>query len=109
MSSPILTPIADDPIITLLTTFSELNSSQIEELDELPSALEFMRYVSLNRPFVVRGGVSDWEAVQAWNIETLKKAMDGQMVNVAITPNGYELFIIRVKDLNHESLTVTES
>ncbi|KAK6594728.1 phospholipase a2 [Botrytis cinerea] len=51
-----------DPITDLLTTYNELNSSTITILDEAPSALEFMRFVALNRPFIVRGFASDWKA-----------------------------------------------
>jgi jumonji domain-containing protein 7 len=48
-----------DPIKELLMTYNELNSSIITVLDEPPSALEFMRFVALNRPFVVRDFASD--------------------------------------------------
>ena len=48
-----------DPIATLLETYNELNSNIITALYEEPSALEFMRYVAMNRPFVVRRGASD--------------------------------------------------
>ena len=77
-----------DPIIEMLTTYTELNSSTIDELTEVPSALEFMRYVSLNRPFVVRGGAADWEATKSWDVDTLKRSMGGRSVNVAVTPFG---------------------
>jgi peptidyl-lysine (3S)-dioxygenase / protease len=78
-----------DPIIELLTTYNELNSSRVDELAEVPSALEFMRYVRLNRPFVVRGGARDWRATKTWNIKTLKELLEGQTVQVAVTPAGY--------------------
>jgi hypothetical protein len=78
-----------DPIIELLTTYNEINSSRIDELSEVPSALEFMRYVRLNRPFVVRGGAKDWSATQTWDIKTLKELLEGQTVQVAVTPAGY--------------------
>ena len=88
---------AEDPIATLLTTYSELNSPSIDVLHEEPSALEFMRYVSLNRPFMVRGAAKDWKATQTWNIETLKTKLEGASVNVAITPFGYvEFYFISV-------------
>lgn len=77
-----------DPIIELLTTYNELNSSRIDELSEVPSALEFMRYVRLNRPFVVRGGAKDWSATQTWDIKILKELLEGQTVQVAVTPAG---------------------
>lgn len=77
-----------DPIISLLTTYNELNSTSVDELAELPSPLEFMRYVACNRPFVVRGGAADWEATKTWDVATLKKLLEGQSVNVAVTPKG---------------------
>lgn len=78
-----------DPIIELLTTYSELNSTAIDELPEVPSPLEFMRYVARNRPFVIRGGASGWKATTTWNVATLKESLAGQIVNVAVTPDGY--------------------
>jgi peptidyl-lysine (3S)-dioxygenase / protease len=82
---------SQDPIIELLTNYHELNSPTITELLSVPSALEFMRYVALNRPFVVRGGASDWEATRTWNVGTLKDLLEGQKVNVAVTAEGYVL------------------
>ncbi|KAH6680686.1 cupin-like domain-containing protein [Halenospora varia] len=82
------TPGAQDPITALLTTYNELNSSLIDELDEEPSPLEFMRYVAQNRPFVVRGGASGWEACKKWDVARLKSVMEGMSVNVAVTPKG---------------------
>lgn len=78
-----------DPIAELITTYHELNSSAISEVSDSISALEFMRYVARNRPFVVRGGASDWEATQTWNVSRLKELLKGQSVNVAVTPKGY--------------------
>jgi jumonji domain-containing protein 7 len=77
-----------DPISELLTTYTELNSSRIDELTEAPSALEFMRYVARNRPFVVRGGAKHWRATRTWDVQTLKELLEGQSVNVAVTPEG---------------------
>jgi len=78
-----------DPTAELLTTYNELNSSTIDELAELPSALEFMRYVAKNRPFVIRGGAAEWKATKIWNISVLKELLKDQSVNVAVTPEGY--------------------
>ncbi|PBP27857.1 phospholipase A2 protein family [Diplocarpon rosae] len=79
---------APDPTLTLLETYSALNSATITTLNSLPSALEFLRFVAQNRPFVVRGGAADWKAVREWNVETLKKMLEGVSVNVAVTPKG---------------------
>ncbi|KAI5917547.1 phospholipase A2 [Camillea tinctor] len=78
----------EDPITELLTSYNELNPSAIDELDEEPSPLEFMRYVSRNTPFVIRGGAQDWRATQQWNASYLRSALAGHAVNVAVTPFG---------------------
>jgi jumonji domain-containing protein 7 len=72
----------------LISTYNELNGSDILELDSEPSALEFMRFVARNTPFVVRGGASSWKATQKWDKNYLLDALRGQSVNVAVTPDG---------------------
>ncbi|QSZ37180.1 hypothetical protein DSL72_009274 [Monilinia vaccinii-corymbosi] len=81
-------PLPSDPIAELLTTYNELNPSTITVLDEAPSALEFMRFVSSNRPFIVRGFASDWEATSTWSLSHLKSTLSAHQVNVAVTPHG---------------------
>ncbi|KAH8801572.1 cupin-like domain-containing protein [Xylogone sp. PMI_703] len=78
----------DDPISESLITYNELNSSVVEELNEIPSALEFMRYVARNRPVVIRDGARDWEATRNWNATSLKSILGNRPVNVAVTPLG---------------------
>jgi Asp-tRNA(Asn)/Glu-tRNA(Gln) amidotransferase B subunit len=85
---PNTSPELPDPIIELLTTYNELNASSADELLEEPSALEFMRYVARNRPFVIRGGAANWQATKSWNVNTLKELLREQSVNVAVTPKG---------------------
>lgn len=78
-----------DPIAELITTYSELNSPTIiEELDGEPSPLEFMRYVSRNTPFVVRGGAANWTATKTWTASYLKNFLQDHQINVAVTPFG---------------------
>lgn len=77
-----------DPIADLLTAYSELNSSIVEELDEEPSPLEFMRYVARNTPFVVRKGAAHWAATKTWTAGYLENFLRDQQVNVAVTPLG---------------------
>jgi len=74
--------------VELLTTYTELNSTRIDEFAEVPSALEFMRFVARNRPFVVRGGANGWTATRTWGVQVLKELLEGQSVNVAVTPKG---------------------
>ncbi|GFP55149.1 bifunctional peptidase and (3S)-lysyl hydroxylase Jmjd7 [Trichoderma asperellum] len=71
-----------------LERFKEFEVLYMEELFSDPSPLEFMRYVARNTPFVIRGGASHWKATQKWNSTYLKSALDGQFVNVAVTPFG---------------------
>jgi hypothetical protein len=69
------------------------------ELLEVPSALEFMRYVSMNDLSSSRVLQSDWKATRTWDVQTLKELLDGQSVQVAVTPHGYctKLFSQREK------------
>jgi jumonji domain-containing protein 7 len=72
----------------LIQSYNELNSAEVSEIHEEPSALEFMRYVARNRPVIIRNGAQDWTALQKWNLHYLTNAMAGQSVNVAMTPDG---------------------
>jgi jumonji domain-containing protein 7 len=91
MASPPPPP-PSDPITELLTTYNELNPPTIPSLTTDPSALEFMRFVHLNRPFVIRRGASGWKATRTWNVSVLKSLLQGQHVTVAVTPKGYVWF-----------------
>ncbi|CAI6100475.1 unnamed protein product [Clonostachys chloroleuca] len=71
----------------LISSFNELNGGEVEEIHGEPSPLEFMRYVSRNTPFVVRGAASTWKATQLWDSAYLKNVLQ-QKVNVAVTPHG---------------------
>lgn len=78
-----------DHLADLVTTYHELNVTRVDELHEEPSALEFMRYVAKNRPFVVRGGAKSWKACRSWNAQYLSDVMKDAEVQVAVTPFGY--------------------
>lgn len=88
------------PLAELLINYNELNASVVDELHQEPSPLEFMRYVSRNTPFVVRGGASTWTATKTWNLGHLKDILRDQTVNVAVTPYGFVdshfLFLLQV-------------
>lgn len=71
----------------LISTYHELNGSNVDELAELPTPLEFMQYVRRGRPFVIRGAVSEWPAMQ-WTVEYLENEMKGCRVQIAMTPSG---------------------
>ncbi|KAF2475200.1 Clavaminate synthase-like protein [Lindgomyces ingoldianus] len=57
-----------------------------------------MRYVSRNRPFVVRKGAEDWKARRMWNAKYLTEVMQHQTVNVAVTPHGNADSIVELED-----------
>lgn len=87
---------SSDPIATLLETYHDLNPSVVEEFphqNEEPSPLEFLRYVSRNRPCVFRGAARRWPAQQKWDARFLRDAMRGRKVRVAVTPAGYVSFV----------------
>jgi jumonji domain-containing protein 7 len=84
---------AENAIKDAITTYNDLNSCIIEELDEEPSPLEFMRYVARNTPFVVRGAAADWKASRKWSLEYLRDALGHISVNVAVTPLGLVVFV----------------
>jgi len=78
-----------DPIVEMLKSYEELNGSNITEMRTEPSALEFMRFVALSTPFVVRGAASHWKATKLWNCAYLQQAMEDRIINVAVTPRGF--------------------
>lgn len=47
-----------------------------------------MRHVARNRPFVIKNGAANWTARKKWNAAYLKDVMQGQSVNVSLTPHG---------------------
>ena len=71
----------------MLTTYHELNGG-IHVLYQEPSPLDFMRYVTKNRPLLVRRGCSEWLAVRRWNVNYLGKIVKDTPIKVAITPYG---------------------
>ena len=88
MSGPTPGSVGLDPLPDLITTYYDLNGCVIEELDEEPSPLEFMRHVSRNTPFVVRRGAANWTAATEWSPQFLETHLGCQSVNVAVTPKG---------------------
>lgn len=81
------TSMIEEAVKELLISYHELNGAVVEELNEPPTPLEFMRFVHKGRPFIIRGGISDWPAMQ-WTIEYLKEVMEKKAIQVAVTPSG---------------------
>jgi hypothetical protein len=86
-----ITPVQMDSIAELLTSYADLNGSHIMVLKSEPSPLEFMRFVALNTPFVVKNAASEWKATKFWSSSYFRQAMTGQTINVAVTPYGSDL------------------
>jgi jumonji domain-containing protein 7 len=78
----------DNAITELIESYQQLNPSTVDELYDEPTALEFMRYVARNQPFVIRKGAAKWEACLKWSAQYLLGVMGNQRVNVAMTPFG---------------------
>ncbi|KAF1918417.1 cupin-like domain-containing protein [Ampelomyces quisqualis] len=78
----------------LLDNYHDINSQTVTELSREPSALEFMRFVARNQPFVVRNNRALTripcfsEPLRTWNAAYLSKKMNNQPVTVAMTPKG---------------------
>ena len=79
-----------DTIEEAIRSYHDLNGQSVEEISE-PSALGFMRFVSQNRPFVVRKGCVDWPALRQWNCNYLVSALRDARIAVAITPHGFDI------------------
>ena len=80
-----------DPIVELLTSYADLNASHVVVLNTEPSPLQFMRFVALNTPFVVKNATLDWRATKLWSSSYFRCVLKGQFVNVAVTPFGYDI------------------
>ncbi|KAK5167737.1 uncharacterized protein LTR77_007436 [Saxophila tyrrhenica] len=78
----------DTAIAAAIENYHELNAAVVDELVEEPSPLEFMQFVSRNRPFVVRKAASDWDALKHWDAQYLRRVMGSEPVQVAVTPRG---------------------
>ena len=87
-------PIVEDLTTEMLTSYNELNGSIIEEFHSEPDPLQFMRHVANNRPFVIRGGCSDWPAVQKWDCQYLRNVLAQTLVRVAVTRHGSVRFYL---------------
>ncbi|KAK3107962.1 hypothetical protein LTR53_017962 [Teratosphaeriaceae sp. CCFEE 6253] len=88
----------DEPLSDLITTYHELNAAVVDELHEEPSALEFMRHVAMNRPFVARRAAAEWTACERWDAAYLRRAMAGDEVKVAVTPSGNADAVVEAAD-----------
>jgi len=78
----------EDALNSLVETYNDLNPPVMDVLDHIPTALEFLRYVARNTPFVIRGGAESWSAYKKWSLSYLQQKLADHQVKVAITPDG---------------------
>lgn len=71
--------------------YQSFNSSTPDSLDRSPTALEFSKYVHLNRPLVIRGEGARYAGMQHWSEEYLVEKMAQRMLAITITPDGSRL------------------
>lgn len=74
----------------LVKDYDSFNPSFVTEFSRSPTALEFSRFVSANRPLVIRGqGVRERvPALEKWTNAYLTAALGGKKVSVAVSPDG---------------------
>lgn len=77
-------------LISLIQEYQALNSTTISEIHSTPTSLEFSRYVSLNRPLILRGegkrqGIS---ALRKWSNQYLIDSLGDKKVRIAVSPDG---------------------
>ncbi|CAM9627582.1 unnamed protein product [Sphacelaria rigidula] len=61
----------------------------VRRLRRMPSAATFFRdYVATSTPVIIEGGVSSWDAVRSWDLESLGRTNPELEVTVDCTPDG---------------------
>lgn len=71
--------------------YQSLNPSTVTELEDVPSPLEFARYVGSNRPCVIRGGARKQQlpALERWTDHYLVERLAEKALRISVTPSGY--------------------
>ncbi|ORX61365.1 Clavaminate synthase-like protein [Hesseltinella vesiculosa] len=80
----------ENAFVKFIKDYQDINGSDLFELDRAPTPLEFLQTCVLrNRPCLIRNAFNHWPARKTWTDEYLIRAMNGQNITVAVTPNGY--------------------
>ncbi|CDO73735.1 hypothetical protein BN946_scf185015.g63 [Trametes cinnabarina] len=73
----------------LAEEYHDLNGSQYDILDDLPTPLEFSRIVHIGRPVLIRAGaIPSSSDSYAWSKQWIAERMGDRAISVAVTPNG---------------------
>lgn len=77
-------------IVELLDNYHDINPQTVTQLNQEPTPLEFMRFVSRNQPFVIRNNSNHTfrRISKLWTAKYLSTKMADSQVRVAITPAG---------------------
>ncbi|KAI0347535.1 Clavaminate synthase-like protein [Trametopsis cervina] len=67
--------------------YYDLNGSQFDTLDAIPTALEFAQLVRVGRPVLIQDCAVP-KATARWDNEYLSKTCGDTLISVAVTPNG---------------------
>ncbi|KAH9899687.1 Clavaminate synthase-like protein [Cubamyces lactineus] len=73
----------------LAEEYHELNGTQIDTLDTVPTPLEFSRLVRIGRPVLIKEStIPNYDEEDAWSKRWITEKMGDRPISVAITPNG---------------------
>lgn len=74
----------------LVRDYQALNPATVAELRAVPSALDFSRFTSANRPLVVRraGQTEPIPALERWTDEYVVEKLAGRELAISVTPEG---------------------
>ena len=79
----------DYPYINLSNEVNELYlTEEIEIIYNIPTSLEFYKYVAKNIPIIIKNGISNWNAIKLWNHKYIEQKLNNVKVSVNSTPNG---------------------
>lgn len=79
---------SEKALISLIKEYQALNPSTISEINSTPTSLEFSKYVSLNRPLIIRGEGKRILAFEKWSNDYLINALGDKKVRIAVSPDG---------------------
>ncbi|TBU39023.1 Clavaminate synthase-like protein [Dichomitus squalens] len=69
--------------------YHEMNGTQYDVLDHMPTPLEFSRLVHIARPVLIKEStVPEVDDKCAWSKEWISEKMGNNKISVAVTPNG---------------------
>ncbi|KAK4703976.1 peptidyl-lysine (3S)-dioxygenase / protease, partial [Phenoliferia sp. Uapishka_3] len=83
-------PALEDTLQRLVKDYQDLNPRFIQAIDHTPSAVEFSKFVTANRPLVFRGQGHREEiaALYRWSNSYLVEKLGGRRVAIAVSPDG---------------------